>query len=67
MPFTVANTAKQVNAGIEIINALSRFYGVSAPIFIDNRESVQSLIDTDSQIINLVVSSDKELTITHNN
>nr|DAK81836.1 MAG TPA: chromosome partition protein [Caudoviricetes sp.] len=67
VPFTVANTAKQVNAGIEIINALSRFYGVSAPIFIDNRESVQSLIDTDSQIINLVVSSDKELTITHNN
>lgn len=66
VPFTVANTAKQVNAGIEIINALSRFYGVSAPIFIDNRESVQSLIDTDSQIINLVVSSDKELTITHN-
>ena len=67
VPFTVANTAKQVNAGIEIINALSRFYGVSAPIFIDNRESVQSLIDTDSQIINLVVSNDKELTITHNN
>lgn len=67
VPFTVANTAKQVNAGIEIINALSRFYGVCAPIFIDNRESVQSLIDTDSQIINLVVSNDKELTITHNN
>ena len=67
VPFTVANTAKQVNAGIEIINALSRFYGVSAPIFIDNRESVQSLIDTESQIINLVVSNDKELTITHNN
>lgn len=64
VPFTVANTAKQVNAGIEIINALSRFYGVSAPIFIDNRESVQSLIDTDSQIINLVVSSDNELVIT---
>lgn len=67
VPFTVANTAKQVNAGIEIINTLSRFYGVSAPIFIDNRESVQSLIDTKSQIINLVVSNDKELTITHNN
>ena len=64
VPFTVANTAKQVNAGIEIINALSRFYGVSAPIFIDNRESVQSLIDTKSQIINLVVSNDKELVIT---
>lgn len=63
VPFPVANTAGQVNAGLDIINALCKFYDVSAPIFIDGRESVNSIIDTDSQIINLVVSHDKNLQI----
>lgn len=62
-PFQVANTAKQVNAGLDIINALCKFNGVCAPIFIDNRESVNNLIPCESQIINLVVTSDKELVI----
>lgn len=62
-PFQVANTAKQVNAGLDIINALCKFNGVCAPIFIDNRESVNELIPTESQIINLVVTTDKELVI----
>jgi hypothetical protein len=52
-----------VNAGLDIINALCKFNGVCAPIFIDNRESVNTLIETESQIINLVVSKDKELVI----
>jgi DNA repair exonuclease SbcCD ATPase subunit len=63
VPFDVANTAGQVNAGLDIINALVKFHGISAPIFIDGRESVNSIIDTESQIINLVVSEDKELII----
>jgi exonuclease SbcC len=63
VPFDVANTAGQVNAGLDIINALCRFYGVCAPIFIDGRESVNHIIPTESQIINLVVSSDKDLII----
>jgi DNA repair exonuclease SbcCD ATPase subunit len=63
VPFDVANTAGQVNAGLDIINALVKFHGVSAPIFIDGRESVNNIIDTESQIINLVVSKDKELII----
>lgn len=62
-PFQVANTAKQVNAGLDIINALCKFNGVCAPIFIDNRESVNELIPSESQIINLVVTTDKELVI----
>jgi len=33
------------------------------PIFIDNRESVNNLINTDNQVINLLVSKDKELII----
>jgi DNA repair exonuclease SbcCD ATPase subunit len=63
IPFGVANTAGQVNAGLDIINALVQFYGVNAPIFIDGRESVNQLIPTQSQIINLVVSTDKSLII----
>ncbi len=62
-PYPVANTARQVNAGLDIINALCKFNGVCAPIFIDNRESVNELIPTESQIINLVVTTDKELVI----
>ncbi len=63
VPFQTANTASKINAGLDIINALTRFYGVEAPIFIDNRESINALIPTNSQIINLVVSNDKELII----
>ena len=55
VPFADANRAGQVNAGIDIINTLTDFYQVSAPIFIDNRESITNIIDTNSQIINLFV------------
>lgn len=63
VPFTVANTAGRVNAGLDIINALCNFYGITAPIFIDNRESVNQIIDTQSQVINLVVTDGKQLVI----
>ena len=63
VPFGNANTASQINAGIDIINALSEYYQVSAPIFIDNRESVNKIINCSSQIISLIVSHDKELRI----
>ncbi|MDR0757941.1 MAG: hypothetical protein LBF85_08865 [Tannerella sp.] len=63
VPFGSANTAGQINAGLDIINALTKFYGVNAPIFIDRRESINQLIKTDSQIIHLVVTKDKELII----
>lgn len=59
-----ANNAGKINAGIDVINSLSRFYEVTAPIWIDNRESVVKLADTDSQVISLIVSEpDKELRV----
>ncbi|MCY6958836.1 DUF2813 domain-containing protein [Clostridium brassicae] len=62
VPFTSnLNTAAKINAGLDIINTLCSHYGVQAPIFIDNRESVNQLIETNSQIINLIVSKDKKL------
>ena len=52
VPFKNANTASQINAGLDIINTLSKFYEASVPVFIDNRESVYNLIDINSQVIN---------------
>jgi len=64
VPFHSSNTASKINAGIDIINTLCEFYQVNAPIFIDNRESISDLIDTNSQLINLIVSPEnKELLI----
>ena len=63
VPYPSANTAGQVNAGLDIINTLCKFYGICAPIFIDNRESVNDIIETESQIINLIVNKDNFLTI----
>lgn len=63
VPYSNANTASQINSGIEIINTLSEHYEFQVPIFIDNRESVNDILDTDSQIINLIVSKDKKLRV----
>lgn len=58
------NNAMRINVGLDIINALSAYHGTSAPIFIDNAESVTQLIDVNAQTIALVVSEqDKELRV----
>ena len=61
-PYSDLNTAAKINAGLDIINALCRAKGVTAPIFIDNRESVSELIPCNSQLINLVVQKGSKLT-----
>ena len=58
--FSDANTASRINAGIEVINVLSDFYEISCPILVDGRESVSQLIETNAQIINLIVDSSCE-------
>lgn len=64
VPFSDANNAAKINAGIDIINVLCKHYDIYAPIFIDNRESVTNLIECDSQIVNLIVSeSDRKLRV----
>lgn len=57
------NNAAQINVGLDIINTLSDHYGVQAPIFVDNAESVNQLLDIESQLISLVVSDDEQLRI----
>lgn len=64
VPFSSANTASQLNAGLDIINTLNEKYQVTAPVFLDNRESVTKIIPTKSQIINLFVDeAAKELKV----
>lgn len=57
IPYPGLNNAMKVNVGIDIINALSRHYGVRVPLFIDNAEAVTQLEQTPAQVIRLVVSS----------
>lgn len=68
VPYMGLNNGMKINVGIDIINTLSRAYGVTVPLFVDNAESVTNLEKTDCQVIRLVVSeSDKELRINHEN
>lgn len=63
VPYSDLNNAAKINAGLDVINTLSNKLDLKVPIFIDNAESVNELIETDTQIIRLVVSKDKELKI----
>ena len=63
-----ANTAGKINVGLDIINVLSRYYQFSAPIFIDGAESIVDFIDTEAQMIRLIVSKEhKSLYIPNQN
>ena len=63
VPYSDANNAARINSGIEIINVFSHYHDFTAPIFIDNRESINTITDTDSQVVNLIVSYDQELKV----
>ena len=61
VPYSDLNNAAKINAGLDVINSLSDKLDLKVPIFIDNAESVNELIKTDTQLVRLVVSKDKEL------
>ena len=60
VPYADLNTAAKINAGLDIINAISEHYGISAPVFIDNAESIVELIGARAQVIRLAVSESDE-------
>lgn len=60
-----ANAAAKTNGGLDIINAVCQYYGVYAPIFVDNAEGINELLPTNSQMIRLVVSTEPELTVSY--
>ena len=65
VPYSSLNNGHRIVAGLKIIKALQELYGVSAPIFVDNAESVNdfNFPKMDSQLILLAVSNDKKLKI----
>lgn len=68
VPYININSGAKINVGIDIINTLSRAYGVTVPLFVDNAESVTNLERSDCQIIRLVVSeNDKKLRCDYEN
>ena len=65
VPYSSLNNGHRIIAGLDIIRSLSELYGVSAPVFIDNSEAISAgnFPDMDTQIIHLIVTDDKELTV----
>lgn len=63
VPYNAANTAAKIQSGIQIINVLSDYYNVTAPILIDNRESVIEIPKTKSQVFNMTVIKGQKLQI----
>lgn len=65
VPYSTLNSGHRIIAGFDIIQSLSELYGVTAPIFIDNAESLNeyNVPDMAAQMILLVVSNEKELKV----
>lgn len=63
VPYADVNNAHKILAGLDIINTLIKFYNTSAPIFIDNRESINEIYPINTQIISLIVTTDSQLRI----
>ncbi len=65
VPFSTLNSGHRIVAGLDIIRSLSELYGVNAPIFTDNAESINeyNIPEMNTQMILLSVSTDKELVV----
>ena len=55
VPYRSMNNAARINVGLDIINALTNYYKVNAPVFIDNAEAVTEFVPVTSQTIKLIV------------
>ena len=63
VPYNDLSNSEKINAGIDLIKAMSRYNDVYAPIIIDNAESCNHILPTECQQIRLVVSMDEKLTV----
>lgn len=53
------NNGARIHVGLDIIKTLQEHFNFTAPVFIDNAESVHSLPEMDCQVIRLVVDETK--------
>ena len=64
VPYGSMNDAKRILVGMDVIDTFCRAYGVNAPIFVDNAESITvSKFPVDSQVIRLSVVKGAKLAI----
>ena len=65
VPYSSLNNGHKIIAGLDIISFLCELYGVTAPVFIDNAESLNdfNIPKIDGQMILLRVSDDRELRV----
>lgn len=64
VPFESVNHAGQIAAGLDIIRTLQEHHGLSAPVWVDQAESISDIPATGAQQIALVVSpQDKQLRV----
>lgn len=62
-PYKDLSNSERINAGLDVINAMSRFNNAYAPVIVDNAESVTDVLPTQAQQILLIVSRDEQLTV----
>lgn len=55
------NAGARVMVGLDIANTMAKHYGVNAPIFVDNAESVSEKLVSNSQLVKLVVDPQEEI------
>ncbi|MFZ2809431.1 MAG: hypothetical protein WAZ60_23855 [Desulfosalsimonadaceae bacterium] len=55
------NAAARTQGGLDIIRTLQEHYGITCPVFIDNRESCTEIPNMDCQVINLIVSPEDKV------
>lgn len=62
--YTNASRSQEIRAGLDIVRAIQRSSGITAPVFVDNSESANWLLPMNCQLIRLIVSDpDKTLRI----
>lgn len=57
------NNGARINCDLDIVNTLSRELGITMPVFVDNAESVNTLLTINSQLIELQVTEDEKLKV----
>ena len=64
VPYKSMNDAMKILCGLDVIRVFSARFGSTAPIFIDNAESIiRDTFDTPAQVIRLVVKDTERLTL----
>ena len=63
VPYSGLSHAERINAGLELVDALSLSRGVTAPVIIDNAEAINTITPTRGQQIRLAVSTSKKLRV----